>query len=230
MSDKELIPAGRIVRYESLRGGVPSGKHHGHLCEVRKAEEVKEDPKDPENKRMKRLYELFDTTTNSVFSFEESPPRHKVSVLEAGKGNFPPRTLPALRAVVLMNRLGHRPKSVIIQTPNEVVVQVRGDFDRAVKRLKKVFKSKGTDEGSGAMRLHSWKLRGMGLMSVIERSGNSYMSVRFLWMPELGVRQKKPAEIEAEAEAAKAAEIVTLQHQQGVKVAEDDLESIDLTG
>ena len=143
-------------------------------------------------------------------------------------------------AVILMNRLGHKPKSVIIQTDTEVVVQVRGDFDRLVKRLKKVFKSKGKDESGGVMRIYAWKLRGLGLMNVYQKTGNDFMSVRFLNNPELGVRKKTEAEITAEVDAAEAEAKATAQHLEATKnqpttaivtdAVSDDLESIDITG
>jgi hypothetical protein len=118
--------------------------------------------------------------------------------------NVGPRTEPALRAVILMNRLKHRPKSVIIQTDNEIVVQVRGEFDHLVKKLKKTFKNKGKDESGGVLRVHAWKLRGLGLMNVYHSEKNDYMSVRFLHKPELGIRRPKEEDILGPSEAERA--------------------------
>lgn len=108
--------------------------------------------------------------------------------------NIGPRTAPARRAVILMNRIKHRPKSVPIQTDNEVVVQVRGDFDDAVQKLKKIFKSKGKDTTVGNFRTYEWKLKGLGFMSVLQREPNTFMSVRFVNVPGLGIKEEPEEE------------------------------------
>jgi hypothetical protein len=104
--------------------------------------------------------------------------------------NVGPRTEPARRAAILMNRIKHRPKSIPIQTENEVVIQVRGDFDLLVKKLRKVFKSKGKDTSLGGLREHDWKLKGLGFMHVYWREGNAFNSVRFINVPGLGIKEE----------------------------------------
>lgn len=231
MAEKELIPAKRIVLYESVRMGMPSGKHSGHLCEVRKSEEVKE--KVGSKEKVRHLYELYDPFTDSTFKFEHTPPRHKLSVQEGKNGNMPPRTLPALRGVVLMNYLRHRPKSVTIQTDTEVVIQVRGDYERLVKKLKKLFKSKGVGEVEGVMSSHVWKLRALGVMTLLQNERNDYMTIRFENDPELGVRRKKETETEVATSAAVAQAVIDKMSKppRTTKVVDptevgDDLESI----
>jgi len=110
--------------------------------------------------------------------------------------NIGPRTEPARRSVILMNRLKHRPKSVPIQNENEVVIQVRGEFDVLVKKLSKTFKNKGTDSSVGIIHQHDWKLRDLGRMTVIYNERNTWNSVRFVNIPGLGVRiPKEPEEV-----------------------------------
>lgn len=108
--------------------------------------------------------------------------------------NVGPRTKAATKVVILMNRLKHRPKSVPIQTDNEVVVQVRGDFDHLVSKLKKVFKSKGKDSSIGNFKEHDWKLKGLGFMYVYQREGNNFNSVRFVNVPGYGIKEEPEEE------------------------------------
>lgn len=102
--------------------------------------------------------------------------------------NLPPRTKEARKAVILMNKLKHRPKSVIIQTKDEVVIQVRGDFAALVKKLGKVFGAKGKDSSIGGYKQHDWKFKGLGFITVIRRSGFNFQSVRFLNLPDFGIK------------------------------------------
>lgn len=142
--------------------------------------------------------------------------------------NIGPRTPAARKVVVLMNRFGHVPKTVVFQTDNEVVVQVRGDFDHLVAKLKKLFKSKGKDETSGAFHSHTWKLRGMGFMSVHRQEANSFNSVRFLNVPGLGIKVKEEEEIKL-TEAEKATAALTMTNTEIATTAVDDeLETINL--
>lgn len=233
----EAIPKGTVVMHHSTINGQP-GRHDGKFVVIESIEDII----DGEDKRFK--YSLFEPLSDVRFKCENAAPRHKLEVLVSKNKNLPPRTLPALMAVILMNRLGHKPKSVIIQTDTEVVVQVRGDFDHLVKRLKKTFKSKGKDESGGVLRVYAWKLRGLGLMNVYQNVNNDFMSVRFFSNPELGVRKKSEAEVEAELVSADAAAKTTAQHLEAMKTMQagvsipanhvgpvpDDLESIDITG
>lgn len=139
--------------------------------------------------------------------------------------NIGPRTPAARKAVVLMNRIGHRPKSVIIQNDTEVVVQVRGNFESMVKKLKKIFKSKGKDESAGAFEQHSWKLRGMGLMNVYHREGNTFNSVRFYNVPDLGIKIKEEV-VEADEAAKKATEQLATSKEVVPEPVQEDLDAI----
>lgn len=129
--------------------------------------------------------------------------------------NVGPRTEPARRAAVLMNRLKHRPKSIPIQTNNEVVIQVRGDFDHLVKKLKKVFKSKGKDASLGGLQEHDWRLKGLGFMYVYRREGNPFNSVRFIDVPGLGIREKEEPESESETATATVQDTTTAKAKHG---------------
>lgn len=108
--------------------------------------------------------------------------------------NIGPRTEPARKAVILMNRLKHRPKSVIIQTHDEIVVQVRGEFEHLVKKLRKVFGSKGKDTTVNDFHTHDWKLKGLGLMNVYWRESNSFCSVRFKNIPFFLIKEEPEPE------------------------------------
>lgn len=137
--------------------------------------------------------------------------------------NVGPRTPAARRAVILMNRIKHRPKSVPIQTDTEIVVQVRGEFDHIVKKLKKVFKSKGKDTTTGNFRTHEWKLKGLGFLSVLHRDPNPFSSVRFVNVPGLGIKQVPEEQDEAAEAAKKATEALATS---AVPQSEEDLDAV----
>lgn len=211
---KEPIPPGAVAIHRSFINGKP-GRYDGLFVAVLSVEEIKDGDK------VKHKYEVLEPRSNKTFKFEDAAPRHKLEIAVSKNKNLPPRTLPALRAVMLLNHLHHKPKSVIIQTDNEVVVQVRGDFEKLVKKLRKIFKSKGKDTSAGVLYQHDWKLRNFGLMSVIWNEHNDYMSVRFLSIPGLGVREVQPdPEEETKSEAAAKA---TAHHLESAKTVQADL-------
>ena len=104
--------------------------------------------------------------------------------------NLPPRTEPARKAAILMNKLKHRPKSIVIQSDTEVVIQVRGDFAALVKKLRKTFKSPGKDTSGGALYQHDWKLKGLGTLTAVHNTKNTWNTVRFVNIPGFGIKDE----------------------------------------